>query len=75
MVWKSGIVWNADSRYIRFEIRAYDWEDWPEVVNYRMIVDQVEAQAIFRPQDGLIFKDHSRVKRRSSCCQTYNKKT
>jgi hypothetical protein len=42
MVWISGVTANQDSNYIQFEIHAYDWNDWPEVVNYRMIVDEVE---------------------------------
>jgi hypothetical protein len=43
LVWISGMTGNETSRYIRFEIRAYDWEDWPVVVNYHAIVDQVEV--------------------------------
>jgi hypothetical protein len=34
---------NESSRYIKFEIRAYEWIDWPQVVNYHAIVDRVEV--------------------------------
>jgi hypothetical protein len=43
LIWISGMTGNEASRYIRFEIRAYDWEDWPQVVNYHAIMDQVEV--------------------------------
>jgi hypothetical protein len=43
LIWISGMTGNETSRYIRFEIRAYDWEDWPQVVNYHAIVDKVEV--------------------------------
>ena len=43
LVWISGMTGNETSRYIKFEIRAYDWEDWPVVVNYHAIVNQVEV--------------------------------
>jgi hypothetical protein len=43
LIWISGMTGNETSRYIRFEIRMYDWEDWPQVVNYHAIVDTVEV--------------------------------
>jgi hypothetical protein len=48
LVWISGTTGSVTGRYIRFEVRAYDWIDWPEVVNYHAIVDQVE---IFQDPD------------------------
>jgi hypothetical protein len=43
LIWISGMTGNETSRYIRFEIRMYDWDEWPVVVNYRAIVDKVEV--------------------------------
>jgi hypothetical protein len=43
LIWISGMTGNETSRYIRFEIRMYDWDEWPVVVNYHAIVDKVEV--------------------------------
>jgi hypothetical protein len=43
LIWISGMTGNEAGRYIKFEIRAYDWEDWPQIVNYHAVVDQVEV--------------------------------
>jgi hypothetical protein len=43
LIWISGMTGNETSRYIRFEIRMYDWDEWPQVVNYHAIVDKVEV--------------------------------
>jgi hypothetical protein len=43
LVWITGTTGNEASRYIKFEIRAYDWIDYPQLVNYHAIVDQVEV--------------------------------
>jgi len=42
MIWISNPNANTDSDYIQFEIHAYEWADWPEVVNYRIFIDDVE---------------------------------
>jgi hypothetical protein len=43
LIWISGMTGNETSRYIRFEIRMYDWDEWPVVVNYHAIVNKVEV--------------------------------
>jgi len=42
MIWISNPNANLDSNYIQFEIKAYDWDEWPQELFYNMIVDEVE---------------------------------
>jgi hypothetical protein len=42
MIWISNPNANLDSNYIQFEIKAYDWDEWPQELFYNMIIDEVE---------------------------------
>lgn len=42
MIWISNPNANLDSNYIQFEIKAYDWDEWPQELFFNMTVDEVE---------------------------------